>query len=678
MAINGFIKVNTMKIIRFKSLSLLNFKGIRGLNVNFGEDLTIISGKNALGKSSIADAIMWVLFGIGYEENKLEPKTYDKNHKIIPEIPHEVNLVLTCDGEEVSLKRGLYDKWNGNECKNTFKYYINAEVCTAGEYEEYISNILDVKPFAWIVNPSRFLAEDWKTQRAFLQSLAGNITTEEIANGDTKFDFVVEALRKQDIDKFIHHIKYKRKEVQDQLDSVPIRLEELNKSLPEAQDWEALSTEKAQLNEKLVELANKMQEIRTGGADKVRLDAIRKKIDFANKRKMNMEQGALNLSTEIATKHQSDILTANAAVASAQRLVDDLKAEMKGLNDTKIHAGKQKEECEKQANEINQKTDEANASTWVWNAEDGICPHCGQPLPAEDVERIKKESEQNFNNRKANTLKKLDEDFDKLQETYTSLKKILEDADKYMQDNMNNMTAAQKQLKEAEFKKLEVDADKPKTYEQILAEKEEYQQVVKELADLQAELDKPSETSSEETAKMLAELEKEREPIGIRYNEVLESLGTKESFDRITARIAEINEDKVNYQTQLDELDEKLDVANEFNQLSCSALEKEVNKHFKVVSWSLFKNRLNGVREPNCECFKNGVPYFSLNGAGKVNAGIDIAYAIAKFYDASVPMLLDECESVNHPICRGGQQIRFVVTTDDELKFEYPALAVME
>ena len=41
-------------------------------------------------------------------------------------------------------------------------------------------------------------------------------------------------------------------------------------------------------------------------------------------------------------------------------------------------------------------------------------------------------------------------------------------------------------------------------------------------------------------------------------------------------------------------------------------------------------------------------------------------------------MLLDECESVNHPICRGGQQIRFIVTTDDELKFEYPALAVME
>lgn len=675
-----------MKQIQFKKLRLLNFCGIRNAEYKFGDGLTIIKGKNGLGKSTIANAILYTLFGKDINGNSLDIKTFDKDHSIIKEIPHEVELTVRvlCTGSDgashqvIVLKRSLTDSWKGEECRNTFKYYVDGEISTAGDFKNVVDSICPEDVFRLCSSTRDFVCRHWQEQRNKLQALAGNITTDDIAQGDEKFDFVVEALRKQDIDKYVHHIKYKRKEVQEQLDAVPIRLEELNKSLPEAQDWEALSTEKAQLNEKLVELANKMQEIRTGGADKVRLDAIRKKIDFAEKRKRNMEQGALNLATEIATKHQSDILTANAAVASAQRLVDDLKAEMKGLNDTKIHAEKQKEECEKQANEINQKTDEANASTWEWNAEDGICPHCGQPLPSEDVERIKKESEQNFNNRKANTLKKLDEDFDKLQETYTNLKKILEDADKYMQDNMNNMTAAQKQLKEAEFKKLEVDADKPKTYEQILAEKEEYQQVVKELADLQTELDKPSETSSEKTAKMLAELEKEREPIGIRYNEVLESLGTKESFDRITARIAEINEDKVNYQTQLDELDEKLDIASEYNQKACQLLEDRVNELFSFVKWSMFKTNLKGERETTCECYHAGVPYLRLNTAAKVNAGIDIAYTFAKYNEIEVPMLLDECESVNHPICRGGQQIRFVVTTDDELKFEYPAPTVME
>ena len=674
-----------MKKIIFKSLTMLNFKGVRHLKVEFGDNLTIISGKNALGKSSIADAIMWVLFNTGNDGNSLDIKTFDKDHNIIREIPHEVELTVrvSCIGEEgasnqvIVLKRTLTDSWKGDECRNTFKYFVNGEISTAGDFKDVVDSICPEDVFRLCSSTRDFVCRPWQEQRNKLQALVGNITTDDITQGDEKYNFVVEALKQQDIDKYVHHIKYSRKEVQDQLDAVPIRLEELNKSLPEAQDWEALDTEKTQLNEKLVEYANKIQEIRTGGADKVRLDAIRKKIDFAEKRKRNMEQGALNLFTDLSTKHQSDVINANTAVMVAQRLVDDLKAEMKGLNETKIHAGKQKEECEKQANEINQKTDEENASTWAWNAEDGICPHCGQPLPAEDVERIKKESEQNFNNRKANTLKKLDEDFDKLQETYTNLKKILEDADKDMQDNMNNMTAAQKQLKEAEFKKLEVDADKPKTYEQILAEKEEYQQVVKELAGLQAELDKPSETSSEETA-MLAELEKEREPIGIRYNDVLELLATKESFDRITARIAEINEDKVTYQTQLDALDEQLDVAREYNLKAGQLLEDRVNEHFSFVKWSMFKTNLKGERETTCECYHDGVPYRRLNTAAKVNAGIDIAYTFAKYNEIEVPMLLDECESVNHPICRGGQQIRFVVTTDDELKFEYPALAVME
>ena len=63
----------------------------------------------------------------------------------------------------------------------------------------------------------------------------------------------------------------------------------------------------------------------------------------------------------------------------------------------------------------------------------------------------------------------------------------------------------------------------------------------------------------------------------------------------------------------------------------------------------------------------------------QTSPGIDIANTFSRFYGISAPMVLDECESVNHPIYSGEQQqIRLKVTTDDELKFEYPSLAVME
>lgn len=673
-----------MKQILFKKLRLLNFCGIRNAEYEFGDELTIIKGKNGLGKSTITNAILYTLFGKDINGNSLDIKTFDKDHNIIREIPHEVELTVRvhCIGEEgasnqvIILKRKLTDSWDVDKCTNTYKYFVNGDICTANDYCNVVDSICPYDAFRLCSSSRHFVCLSWQEQRNKLQALVGNISTDDITQGDEKFDFVVEALRKQDIDKYVHHLKYSRKEVQNQLDSVPIRLEELNKSLPKAQDWEALATEKAQLNEKLVELANKIQEIRTGGADKVRLDAIRKKIDFAEKRKRNMEQSAMNLATEQATKHQSDVITANIAATKAQSLVDDLKATMRGYTESEIHAKDKKEECERNVVDINNRLDELSQSRWSWNAEDGICPHCGQPLPAEDVERIKKESKDRFNEHKSNASKKIQEEFNGIQQEYTDAKNILEKLDNDRMVTTNQLVKANKTLKEAEFKKREVDAEKPKTYEQILAEKEEYQQVVKELADLQAELDKPSET--EETSKMLTELEKEREPIGIRYNEVLELLGKKEAFDRITARIAEINEDKLTYRAQLDELDKQLDVVREYNQKADQLLEDRVNEHFRFVKWSMFKTNLKGEREATCECYHDGVPYRRLNTAAKVNAGIDIAYTFAKYNEIEVPMLLDECESVNHPICRGGQQIRMVVTTDDELKFEYPSLAVME
>lgn len=667
-----------MKKITIKKLSLLNFCGIRDAEYEFSEKLTIVSGGNGRGKSTIANAIMYVLFGTDMAGNSLDIKTFDKNHEIIKEIPHEAELTLLVDGDQIVLKRTLTDSWKGSKCMNTYKYYVDGDVTTAGDFKKIVEDICPDSVFRRISSATNFCSLPWQKQRELLESLADQYTTQDITQGDERFDFVVEELKKKSIADLIHHIKYKRKEVQKQLDAVPVRLAELNKSLPEAQDWDALSAEIDNLQEKLREIDQKIRTIRIGGADKVRYDGILKKIEFAEKRKHTMEQGAMNLATEQAAKHQSDVITANIAVKKAQSLVDDLKATMRGYTESEIHAKDKKEECERKVVDINNRLDELSKSRWSWNAEDGICPHCGQPLPAEDVERIKKESKDRFNERKSNASKKIQEEFNGIQQEYTDAKNILEKLDNDRMVTTNQLVKANKTLKEAEHKKLEVDAEKPKTYEQILAEKEEYQQVVKEIAYLQAELNEPSANSDENT-EMIIGLEKEREPIGIRYNEVLQLLVTKETYDRISELIEKAKQDKESYQNQLDELDEKLDLANEYNKKSCQLLEENVNGHFSYVKWSMFTQDLDGNMKPYCECYHDGVSYSRLNGAAKVNAGIDIANTFSRFYEVSVPMVLDECESVNDPIYSGDQQqIRLKVTTDDKLKFEYPSLAVME
>lgn len=223
-----------------------------------------------------------------------------------------------------------------------------------------------------------------------------------------------------------------------------------------------------------------------------------------------------------------------------------------------------------------------------------------------------------------------------------------------------------------------VKQETPKSYDEILSEKEEYRQVVKELADLGEQLNAPQTIGAQDAA-LVSDLSDKINILDGDISQLRAQLATKETYERIVSLKKQAEAEKQTFKEQLDELDKKLAITSEYYQMSCSLLEEEVNKQFKFVRWSLFKTNLDGEKKPFCECYHDGVPYSRLNGAAKVNAGIDIAYTIAQFYDVSIPMILDECESNLHPISKDGyQQIRFYVSNDEALKFEYPAKAVMK
>lgn len=105
-----------MKNIIIKRLSIVNFKGIRNLDIDFYGLETKIRGANGTGKTTIFDAFTWLLFGKDSKDRtKFNLKTLDASGEVIPQIPHEVSATLNVDGETISLRRCWTEVWTNHE-----------------------------------------------------------------------------------------------------------------------------------------------------------------------------------------------------------------------------------------------------------------------------------------------------------------------------------------------------------------------------------------------------------------------------------------------------------------------------------------------------------------------------------------------------------------------------------
>ena len=61
-----------------------------------------------------------------------------------------------------------------------------------------------------------------------------------------------------------------------------------------------------------------------------------------------------------------------------------------------------------------------------------------------------------------------------------------------------------------------------------------------------------------------------------------------------------------------------------------------------------------------------GVPYICLNNGAKINVGIDIINTLSRHYGVTVPLFVDNAESVTRLQACSAQVIRLVVSENDK------------
>lgn len=119
----GIEEIQNKKVKPFKilDLELANFRGVREKQqLDFSSPITIVTGESSAGKTSIAEAIEWVLTGklSRYQSNttgeSTELKDCIRNHKAT-EIDTYVQIKINVEGENYTLKRILIADYAGRQ-----------------------------------------------------------------------------------------------------------------------------------------------------------------------------------------------------------------------------------------------------------------------------------------------------------------------------------------------------------------------------------------------------------------------------------------------------------------------------------------------------------------------------------------------------------------------------------
>jgi DNA repair exonuclease SbcCD ATPase subunit len=174
--------------IAFKTLALKNFKNHKSISVKLS-DITNIQGRNGAGKSSIGDAISWVLFGTDIAGSKLDPRPVDSEDGT----DSRVELLVNISGKDVLF---------GRTQKKTAKYFINEVPKKATEFNEYLESQFDKNLFLSLFNPAFFFTQHWQDQRdQLLQYVSEPLNNEVLAElSKVNRERLEEPLKKHSLD----------------------------------------------------------------------------------------------------------------------------------------------------------------------------------------------------------------------------------------------------------------------------------------------------------------------------------------------------------------------------------------------------------------------------------------------------------------------------------------------
>ena len=598
--------------IKIKTLKLENFKGIKNLTIDF-KDTTNIYGDNAVGKTTIFDAYSWLLWDKDSLNRKdFAIKPYDKNGEEIHNLESVVEGDFSFDDTDLNLKKIYKEVWTKKRGStqaeftgHTTDYYINSVPVKKKEYNERIESVLSEDNFNLLSNPLYFNQFLVKTERReILLSLIEGVKPEDIiAKNKDLEDLDLETYTADELKKIA---KDSARKINKDIESIPARIDELDKSKIHDIDFDALEFRKRstlpaikEIDEKLAD-ASKMAEGMT---------EITEKITTLQKEK-----------SELQEKYQEELL-------KVKNKNNELKTQKEKDNERGLRT---REDIPRIENEIETFRDEWQEVHKEQYQGDFKCPTCGQDLLPDQIEKTMA----NFNKKKSEKLAEI--------EKYAGQLKL-------------DLQHANEVIIELSNKKYE--------YQDLPTEPIRLKEIDKELDEAKAKL-------SDFSLNNKKDLLEKKDSLNADLEEINKQLSLQGQNEKIDERIKELEKQEKELAKAYEEQQRIIYLCEEYTKAYVDLVSDKINDSFNLVKFKLFENQINGGITETCEATFKGVPYSDLSNAAKINAGLDVINSLSEKLDLKVPIFIDNAESVNELIKTDTQLVRLVVSKDKELRID--------
>lgn len=641
-----------MKKIEVREIRLTDFKGQSEKKIEFGHR-TVVSGKNGCGKTTLADAFMWVFCDKDYSLKSNPDIRPDDGRECLPRV--DIDIVI--DGKPVSVakfqKRTESKPKDGKPGKVALsnKYEINGVPKAERDFKADLKERgFDFDNFLMLSHMEIFTDLKDADARKILFSMSDGAGKADLEIAKTVPDCaeLVPLLETYKADEIKAMNSATLKKAEEQLKAIPNQIIGMEHSKVDA-DVAELELQKNALQEHISDLEKQIAQAGNEKAGEIKAELAglsTKLLEIVSKAKADLLEQKSSVCNKVSTLE----LDRNIKTSELNRktsVLESLRVQKKDLLEKLQNARTQYPKI-KDTEWDNTVLESIKSETF--KDADTICPTCGQSLPPEQIEQLKSRFEQKKQERINQQLKAKEEweqdKKHKLDEVIQVGNKASADMKEAHKQEETLTSEISKLIDELEQIKTSLDAEN-KNLEAIPKEPDfsgnaEYQQILASIKEKQQELN--SLDNGEEVKKQLSEqLSGKKQELAA----VNQRIGEANNNVRIDEQIEKLQESQKQYAQSKADAQMVLDELKSLSMAKNTVLEDAVNQYFDGVKVKLFDTQKNGEVVDACIWYvqdKDGnwkKLVGNANTALMMKGKIAIMDGLQKFYGVSYPIFVD-------------------------------------